>query len=165
MSFPTRHWPLPYNRLRCCGTPPGWEPRHKGPPCRWWHPPVWRCWRVPRKGSIHLAQFVGPDVEIGILPVVHAVQGKAPGRHCLGLDGFVRPQGQHFLGHHPVEILFQGQGIHHIQVLFPAVQEHCQAPRYFSGSPAGDFWHPPPQETPDCRTAFSGPHTGSRSSH
>ena len=64
--------------------------------------------------------------------MLQAVEGKAPCRHCLGLDGFIGPQGKHFFGHHPVEILFQGQGIHHIQVLFPAVQEHRQgAPVFF----------------------------------
>lgn len=59
------------------------------------------------------------------------VESKAAGSNGLGLDGFIRPQRNDFLSHHPIKIFLHGKRVDNGKALFSRVMTAVKAPRYF----------------------------------
>ena len=68
---------------------------------------------------------IGADVRVRMLAGAGAVQGEGPGRHRLGLQGFLREGGGHLCRHYGTEIVLQ---IHFLHGIFP---EHPNGPGFF----------------------------------
>jgi hypothetical protein len=63
--------------------------------------------------------------------MIQVVEGKAAGSHGLGLDGFIRPQRNHFPSYHPIKIFLHGKRVDNGKALFFAGHDRSQGSAVF----------------------------------
>ena len=71
------------------------------------------------------------DIKPFILGMIQMVESKAAGSNGLGLDGFIRPQRNDFLSHHPIKIFLHGKRVDNGKALFFTGHDRRQGPAVF----------------------------------